>query len=731
MEDFELRIGPIDQRSALLELRGFLGAAAQGSLRDAAVLLRRQGTRAWSLDCTRLEGLDGAGLLTIAQFLTRASGETTSLSAFGFAPRFQRTLERLGFSECVDLLSPDVGQADVLNKDWAVPRADAPKLIGPLEGFGQLWHKTYRLRVDRHAAPPAAAAHLLKTRLPEFWPAGNRLIFPPQGAVPGAVAQIVLRLAGGVPLRTRAEVIHADSASFTLAALAGHVEAGWIHFGARADGEFAEVQVQSLGRGGDPLYEAGLRLFGHADQERFWQTTLERMASHLGEAARVETSKVCVDARVRWVAAKNIWHSAALRTPFHTLGSLARPPETPPVAAGKAARGGAPERRTIVVLGGGYAGLACLRTLSARLSHPRYRLRLIDATPYHSIKTRFHERAVLASREALIRLPLSTLVAASGAEFIQDEASGIDFESRAVQGLVGQYPYDRLILALGGEIAYFAVEGAKEHTVSLQTYEQAVECCRRIAALGLGSRGQPARRVVVVGAGIEGLEVATMLRQVTSPEQCEILVLDQSGTLMAQSQCRDSERSYVRAYLERRGINLRLNAAIRAVGPGHVALETGERLASDLTFWCSGVRPVRLKGVTDAEGFRVGPCLQCEGHPEVFAAGDFATVESLQAAANLRSAQRAAYHGTLAAENVCLAEAGRPLKRARYKPIGELTALGDFDGMGLVYGVPLTGLKAALLKKAHEAKYLAETLQDFPGAVARGLLALGHRHPAG
>jgi NADH dehydrogenase len=356
---------------------------------------------------------------------------------------------------------------------------------------------------------------------------------------------------------------------------------------------------------------------------------------------------------------------------------------------------------------------------------------LIDATPYHSVKTRFHERAVLASREALVRLPLSTLVAASGGEFVQDEILGIDFQQRVVQGRSEPHSYDRLVVALGGEIAYFGVEGAAEHTVSLQTHEQAVECCRRVSLLRVESPGGRARRVVVVGAGIEGLEVATMLRQEFSVRECEILVLDRSATLMAQSQCRDPQREYVRAYLERHAITLRLGATIRAVGAGHVVLESGESLASDLTFWCSGVRPVSLAGVGEGEPFHVGPFLQNEKHPDVFAIGDFATVDSLQEAANLRSAQRADYHGTLVGENLCLREEGRPMKPARYRPVGELTALGDLDGVGLVLGVPLTGLRAALLKKAHEAKYLADTFRDVPWAVAQGLLALGRQRLRG
>ncbi|NTU59637.1 MAG: FAD-dependent oxidoreductase [Deltaproteobacteria bacterium] len=528
--------------------------------------------------------------------------------------------------------------------------------------------------------------------------------------MPGAVVPILLRLGGAVPLHTAAQVLYADAASFTLGSVAGHVEAGWIHFDVRPEGDHAVLRVQSLGRGADPLYEAGLRLFGHAGQERFWRATLERAAAWFDAPAEVEVSTVRVDRRLHWEAAPNLLRSAALREPLALFESAA-PAPTP-----------RPERPRIVIVGGGYGGLACLRALSGRLPPSRFDLRLLDATPDHTVKTRFHERAVLEGREALVRLPLSTLAAASGARFVEDEVVGVDLEGRRVRGRRGEYGYDRLVLALGGRIAYFGVEGAAEHTVSLQTHAQAVECCRRVAALRGEGPGAPKRRLVVVGAGIEGLEVATMLRQELPPGRFEVVVLDRGANVMAQSQCGDAQREYAKSYLERRGISLRLGAAILSVGPDHVVLAGGERLPSDLTVWCSGVVPAGVPGLP--EPLRVGPDLQMVDHPGVFAVGDFATVESPQPEANLRSAQRAAYHGELVGENLWRLETGRPLKHALYRPVGELVALGDFDGVGVAFGAPLTGLRAALLKKAHEGKYLADTLSDVPGAAARGALAM-------
>ncbi len=382
-------------------------------------------------------------------------------------------------------------------------------------------------------------------------------------------------------------------------------------------------------------------------------------------------------------------------------------------------------RRTVLILGGGYGGLACLRGLRRRLPPERYEIRLVDATPHHQIKTRFHERAVYEDRDTLIRLPLPPIVEGAGAEFVLGRALEIDFTGKRVVTPDGEHSYDLLVLALGGQIAHFGVPGAGEHTVSLQSYEEAVECARRVRALELRTPRSPRRRVVVVGAGIEGVEVAAMLRQYAPRQTCDILLMERGDTVIARSQCSDTQRRHVLRHFERRGVAVRFGATIRQVGESGVLLESGEEVPADLVIWCSGVRRAEIGGVPPSTPFTVSRCLQSPHHPEVFAIGDFATVDSGEAYANLASAQRAVDLAGPVADNLWRYENHRPLRPARYRPIGELVALGDFDGVGIVRGIPVYGTAAGLLKKANEWKYLAEIHRDLPGSFLRGLGAGG------
>ena len=378
------------------------------------------------------------------------------------------------------------------------------------------------------------------------------------------------------------------------------------------------------------------------------------------------------------------------------------------------------QRKKILILGGGYAGLAVLRKLARRLRPSDYSIALIDESPFHTIKTRFHELAVYRNRGRFIRCPISLFTRSAGAEFVQDRVERIHFAGKSVTTTRGNHPFDILVITLGGQTNYFGVRGARAHTVNLQTYDAALECSRRIGDLGLLDDKGPVRRAVVCGAGIEGIEVAAMLRQYAGPGRCEVLIIEKNDQIMARSQCGDRQRDYMHAYFRSNRVELLLASAIRQVGKRGVFLESGEKIESDLVLWCSGVSRVLVTGIPKARAFEVSTSLQGRKHREVFSVGDFTTVDSQAKWSNLLSAQRALYQADIVAENVARLEEGRPALTEDYRPKGELVGLGDFDGVGILGGIPVQGKAAALAKKANEAKYLKNLFQDVPRSLLRG-----------
>jgi hypothetical protein len=198
------------------------------------------------------------------------------------------------------------------------------RLTSPIQGFGKMWQKTYQVRLPAERVSAAELIDVWKRRFPDFWPAGNRFYAPLTGIEPGDVALLNMALPGHMKLSTGVMVLYADQGSFTLMTPEGHMFAGWITFSAAdVDGETV-VQAQVLMRAGDPIYEIGLALGGHRQEDRFWQQTLTALAANFGHTAEVDTQVVCVDRRRQWSRWRNVWHSAAIRSALYTPARLVR-----------------------------------------------------------------------------------------------------------------------------------------------------------------------------------------------------------------------------------------------------------------------------------------------------------------------------------------------------------------------------------------------------------------------
>lgn len=195
----------------------------------------------------------------------------------------------------------------------------------PIQGFGRMWQKTYRIVLAGSDATPAQVIAEWKQHFGSFWPTGNRFFAPLAGIAPGEVAVLNLSMPGRLKLSTGVLVMYADDESFTLMTPQGHMFAGWITFTAFADPDGVTcAQAQVLMRASDPLYEMGMTLGGHGQEDRHWQHTLRRLAEHFGVEGELATESVCVDRRRQWSNAGNVWHNAGIRSGIHMGGAPIR-----------------------------------------------------------------------------------------------------------------------------------------------------------------------------------------------------------------------------------------------------------------------------------------------------------------------------------------------------------------------------------------------------------------------
>jgi len=201
------------------------------------------------------------------------------------------------------------------------------RVSGPLQGFGQLWQKSFTVRLEGVDTTPEAVIATWKAHFPEFWPKGQRFYAPLSGIKPGEVALLDIQPVPGAPVKlsTGVLVLYADDESFTFMTPEGHTLSAWITFSARRDGDVVIAKAEALERPADPFDDIAYKLGGNHQNNKFWQATLRNLAIKVGVPVPVvEVQISCIDGNRQWRYWRNVRHSATLRSARRTVTSPVR-----------------------------------------------------------------------------------------------------------------------------------------------------------------------------------------------------------------------------------------------------------------------------------------------------------------------------------------------------------------------------------------------------------------------
>jgi hypothetical protein len=204
----------------------------------------------------------------------------------------------------------------------AVDAVTGRRVAGPLQGFGQLWQKTFRVPLEGSSLSPQEVIAIWKDQFPTFWPKTGRFYAPLAGIVPGEVALLDIEPVPGSPIKfsTGVLVLYADDDSFTFINPEGHALSAWITFSAYRDGDTTIAQAQALERTSDPFDELGYMLGGNRMNDRFWRDTLTNVGRAMGVTEpAVDVVVVCIDPRRQWRHVANLRNSITLRAARRTL----------------------------------------------------------------------------------------------------------------------------------------------------------------------------------------------------------------------------------------------------------------------------------------------------------------------------------------------------------------------------------------------------------------------------
>jgi len=383
----------------------------------------------------------------------------------------------------------------------------------------------------------------------------------------------------------------------------------------------------------------------------------------------------------------------------------------------------------IVVVGAGFAGLACVRRLEKRLGPEQAHILLVDpssASLYLPLLPQVASGVLAASSVAvpLARLLKHTIRVPGG-------ALGVDLAARTlyVKKITGEdeaLRYDYLVLAAGSVTRTFDIPGLAQHAHGMKTLKQALNLRDNvIAQLELAAAAntveEKRRRCsfLVVGGGYAGTETCACLLELTRnaarrlpglhPELVSWTLADLAEKLMPE--LGDELGAKAKQMLSDRGVTFKLGTSVASVTDLEVKLTDGTVLPTETLVWTAGVAAsplVRGLGETVHGRLVAGADLRLPGADGVFVLGDCAAVPDLakqrdgvDGAVCPPTAQHAMRQGKVAADNVISAMAGRALREYFHKDLGLVVDLGGPRAVAKPLGIPLSGVPAQIATRGY------------------------------
>ena len=379
----------------------------------------------------------------------------------------------------------------------------------------------------------------------------------------------------------------------------------------------------------------------------------------------------------------------------------------------------------IVVAGAGYAGLHVALRLTAKLRNdPTIELTLVDRHDYHQVITELPRVAAGTRAADAVRIPLQDVLA-TRVRFVQTEINGFDLAGQRLLTEAGPVGWRRLVLALGSRPNDFAIPGLAQRTLSVYSVgdaERVWEAVNKaLTAAAAAADPEQQRRlatVVVGGGGATGVELAGELAEILpkvasrhglAPGRPAVQLVEAGPTILAGSSPQLIDKAT--RILSDLGIQVRTSAVIAAATAEGFRLTDGQLVEGGVFVWAGGVKAPEL--VADSElptghngRVKVDQCLRVLDHPEIYVAGDLASVTDPRSGHVLPPlAQVALEEGETVARNLDAELEGKPLEPFTFHDKGFVVSVGTRRGVADIAGITTGGRLAHLLKDAIEWEY--------------------------
>jgi NADH dehydrogenase len=382
-----------------------------------------------------------------------------------------------------------------------------------------------------------------------------------------------------------------------------------------------------------------------------------------------------------------------------------------------------PLRTRIVVLGGGFGGVAAARELERLSRHlPNVEITLVSRDNFFVLTPLLFEACSGALELRHCAQPIRPALRRT--RFVEATVDDVDVERRIVyatapEGITYEIAYDHVVVALGATTNQTLIPGStnaftfKTMADALVLRNHLIERFERADATPDPALRARCLTIVVIGGGLVGVELLGELTAFADDvlryyprlrrDEVRFHLFEASARILPEVDPKLAE--VATRVLRKRGADIRSSTPVKAIEPRRVYL-AGETIDAGTVVLVAGIVPnvvaSRMAVGHDKRGrIVVGPTMQSESHPHVWALGDCASIPGPDGHPYPALAQHATREARHVARNVIAAVQGRAPTPFRFDSLGTMASLGHASAVAQVVGVRLTGFPAWWFRRTY------------------------------
>lgn len=389
------------------------------------------------------------------------------------------------------------------------------------------------------------------------------------------------------------------------------------------------------------------------------------------------------------------------------------------------------EKKNIVILGGGFAGVRVALDLNNYLHESdEYEIILVDRRDYQTYYSALYEAATTEHRlveakkvKRTVAIPFDEIFQNSKVKVFKGYIDRVDLNERKVVTDSRIIPFEYLVFGLGSIADFYGIPNLEKHGFTLKSLEDAIMIRNRIEDLVVK---KDSGTIVIGGGGFAGTEFAgevhNLLKHECQHHQKELInfkvVVVEGGTNFL-SGLSEKVSSIIASRMAAMGIEARFSTLITDVNKDYVILNNKDRLDMDLLIWTGGVRSCRLPVNVELDRDKkdrtaVEVTLNLKNYPNVFLAGDNACIlDPVSKKPMPQTAQEAIHQAKTVAKNIYRMIKEKPLLAYHAGPTRFIIPVTGKFAVLYSPNLIISGFPGWVIRKAADLRYFLTILPFF------------------